>query len=281
MKKISVLRAMGVAAITMVAAVAQADVIFSNLPAVLPGNLASIGYQATQTSELGDHVQFAGGARNLKSATVTMSNWALAPTGSSAAGFDHSLTFNIYNYTGNALANSLIASKTITTLIPWRPEADTVNCGAGSTKWYSVQDNHCYNGLAFNVTFDFSGMGVLLPDDIVFGLAYNTSSYGANPLGIGGPYDSLNFALSGYPGDPGSAVPSVGTDVDPNSLFWNTATAGWLTNPANVNKFAADTGWAGSGTPSVAFEAVPEPASLALAGIALVGLFASRRRKSA
>ncbi|WP_180131979.1 PEP-CTERM sorting domain-containing protein [Rhodoferax sp. BLA1] len=278
-------RAISATITTLAAAViwsptASADVIFSNLPTVLPGNQASIGYQATGTSEMGDHIQFAGGARNLTSATVTMSNWALASTySSSASGYEKTLTFNIYQYLDDTGPGPLIASKTITTLIPWRPEADGVNC-SGTTRWYSVQDKQCYNGLGFNVTFDFSGLGVVLPDDIVFGLAFNTQSYGANPTGTGGPSNSLNYALVGDPNDPITAEPSTGTDVDPDSWFWKTANGGkWLTNEDNANKFAPDAGWSGWGTPAVAFEAVPEPTALSLFGLALAGLAISRRRK--
>lgn len=249
---------------------AQATLIYSDLPAVLPGNLPSLGYQATSTSEFGDHVQFAAGPRRLDTATVTMSNWALASTyASNTAGYYHDLTLNIYQYSGTAVAGPLLASVTQNTFVPWRPEADPT-C-PGGTAWRDASGT-CYNGLAFNVQFDFAALGLDLPDDIVFGLAYNTQSYGVNPIGADGPYNSLNFGLVSGP-------PSVGTDVDSDAVFWNTSYQPFLTTGI-AGVFGTDTAWSGY-VPAISFDAiaVPEPASLALAGFALAGLWASRRRR--
>ena len=204
----------GAAAATTLSLSAQAALVYSNLPATTPPNVPSLGYQATSTSEFGDHVQLAAGGRGLNTVTVMMSSWALASDyGSSDPGFEHDLTFSLYNYTGDAAAGSLIAAKTITTVVPWRPAADPT-C-AGGTGW-RAGDGNCYNGYAFNVVFDFSADGIVLPDELVFGLSFNTQSYGDNPTGTEGGFNSLNFGLV-------AAAPSVGTDVDPDSVFWNTS----------------------------------------------------------
>src|SRR6185295_7759537 len=60
----------------------------------------------------------------------------------------------------------------------------------------------CFNGLANNITFNLSGLTV--PDEVIFGVAYNTTHYGYTPLvsaacnaasgGCG--YDSLNVAVA-------------------------------------------------------------------------------------
>lgn len=259
----------------LVAAAAQAEVIYSNIPSVLPGNYPSLGYEATSTSELGDHIAFAPGARKLNTVTVTMSSWALASDyanySSNAAGYQHNLTFNLYNYVSDTVAGPLFATNTVSALIPWRPVADPT-C-PGGTAWRDGTRT-CNNGLAFNVSFDFSSQNVILPNDIVFGLAFNTADYGSNPTHLGGPYNSLNYALTGGP-------TSVGTDIDTDSLFVDTSWAGLRTIGTN-GVFGADTNWTVY-VPMASFDAtaVPEPATTAIFGLGMIGLMLARRRKNA
>src|SRR6185312_4889528 len=79
-------------------AAARADVVYSAVPAPLPTNLPSVGFEATSTSQFGDAVTLAGSARALTGATVIMSNWAVEsgyePLGTSA-GYHLPLTFSV------------------------------------------------------------------------------------------------------------------------------------------------------------------------------------------
>ena len=236
------------------AAVPAADsVVFDATVTPLPGNLPSQGFQATQTAELGDAVQLGGTNRVLRSATVTMSDWAKASDYPSlpASGWTHPITFNVYNVdnsSGVPAPGALVGSVTKAVTIPWRPEADPVNCETFPTKWFSSTDHTCYNGLAFNVTFDLSAIGPV-PDEIIYGIAYNTNTWEAHPIGLPGPYESLNVGLN-------TATPTVGTDVEPDAVFWSTMTPGNYADGGlgGVGTFRRDTGWAPY-TPAVSLTA--------------------------
>jgi hypothetical protein len=225
-------------------------VVFDATVTPLPGNLPSVGFQATQTAEFGDLVQLAGTNRVLHSATVTMSDWALANDYPSlpAAGWTHPITFNVYNVAGSETEPALgtrIGSVTQTVAIPWRPAADPT-C-PGGTAWRSSA-TQCYNGFAFNVTFDLSSIGTV-PDKIIYGIAYNTNTWGASPIGQPGPYESLNVGLN-------SASPTTGTDVETGVAFWNTMTADNYADQGRggVGTFRRDANWAPY-TPAVSLTA--------------------------
>jgi hypothetical protein len=235
---------------------ASSTAIFNSILDPLPGNLPSQPYQAQQATEVGDYIRFAGTERNLSSVTVTMSSWAkhseypLMP----AAGFNHDLTLNIYNVDNSGLApalGTLIKSVTKNFVMQWRPEADPT-C-PGGTAW-KAENGNCYNGKAFNITFDLSSEGITLPDKIIYGIASNTQTYGNPPLGVPGPYNSLNFALNDI------STPSVGTDVEPDSVFWNTITAGWYADGGvgGVGTFRRDTAWTPY-VPAIRFDVTPTP----------------------
>jgi hypothetical protein len=254
---------------------AQADVVYSSIPSTIPPNVVSLGYQATSTQEFGNSIGLGGTARNLTTISVLMSNWAVESTYEQVGlsqGFTHSLTLNLYNSDLSGNLGSLFATETIDAFIPWRPEADG-SCGSG----YKASDGNCYNGLATTVVFDFTAQGITLPDNLVFGLAFNTETHGYSPIGAPGPYNSLNFGVEG-------GSPTVGTLINPDSAYWNTSFAGFYTDggAGGVGTFRQDTNWtpyAGQIEINAVETPVPEPASMMLFGTGLAGLAGVVRRK--
>jgi hypothetical protein len=246
-----------------------AATIYSSVPSPLPPNVVSLGYQATQTSEFGDLIQFAGSGRVLTHVTLAMSDWALASDwpsfpGSTGPAWSHPLTLNLYtvdNSGANPAPGTLIATRTQTFAIPWRPPADPT-C-PGGTGW-RASDGNCYSGLAFTVTFDFTG--TVVPSQIIYGLAFNTQTWGYAPIGAPGPYVSLNFGLSDQP-------PSVGSNPFPDTAYWNTQTAANYADggAGGVGTFRRDTGWTPySGAISFESQALAEAPTLSPLGLLLL-----------
>ncbi|MBP8539183.1 hypothetical protein [Streptomyces sp. MK37H] len=222
---------------------------YSSIPQQVPGNVSSLGFEATSTSEFGDEVGLAAltqpasatpEPRTLKSLQVVMSSQKCqngSPSGGDClttpgATFTHPITANIYAVDNSGpvpAPGALLATVTKTFNIPYRPSADPVNCtGSNAGKWFSPADNTCYNGLAHTVKFDFPGV-TTLPDQVIWTVAYNTTHAGYNPIGEsapcftsgnGCPYDSLNVGAQTFPG-----APFAGTDVDPNGVFINSSSA--------------------------------------------------------
>ena len=233
------------------AATPSATTVYDATTSPLPPNIASVGFQATSTSEFGDYVHLAGTNRVLNTVTVTMSDWALYSdyasdtrySGDSVA-WTHPVTVNIYRNSldANGAPDTLLATKTEDVTIPWRPVADPT-C-PGGTAWKAV-DGTCYNGKAFNAAFDLSSLDVTLPTDIIVGIAFNTQSYGATPIGAVGPYNSLNVGVET------GKTPTVGTDDNADNVFWDT------TYLAYTAGFRQDTGWAPNGTVSMKITATP------------------------
>ena len=237
------------------AAPPSATTVYDAIPNPLPPNMASQPFQAQQTAEFGDYVHLGGTNRVLNTVTVTMSDWALYSTYASnthysgnTATWTHPITLNVYsNHLGtNGAPDTVLATTTENITIPWRPEASTA-CG---TAW-KASDGNCYNGIAFNAAFDLSSLNVTLPNDVIVGVAYNTQTYGSNPLGVDGPYNSLNVGVEG--------AATVGTDNNTDNVFWNTSTAAYYTDGglAGVGIFRQDTGWTPYGTVPLKITATP------------------------
>jgi hypothetical protein len=249
------LAAILLAATAVPAAAVPSVPIYDSIPAPLPPNVPSLGYQATQTSEFGDLIQFGGASRALTQVTLVMSDWALASTyGSSSPTWNHPISLNLYNVDNsgaNPAPGTLIATQTQTFAIPWRPEADP-SCPT-PTAWRASNGN-CYNGYAFAITFDFTGTTV--PNQIIYGVAYNTNTWGYAPIGQPGPYESLNFGLA-------TAAPTTGSNPFPDTAYWNTATASNYADggAAGVGVFRRDTNWTPYGG-AISFAVPGSPAVL-------------------
>jgi hypothetical protein len=224
--------------------------VYSAIPSTLPGNVVSLGFEATSTSEFGDEVGLTQ-TGYLSTANVVMSSWGCQSGGWSTqdcsttpgATFTHPITFNVYSVNDGSTptVGSLLMSKTQTFTLPYRPSADNTHCtGDNAGEWFSSADNTCYNGKAAPIQFDMSnaiGAGTLLPSHVIWTVAFNTSDYGATPLrpqpcntNNNCPYDSLNVGANG------SA--NTGTDVDPDGAFFSSTWAGAY----------CDNGAAGTGT---------------------------------
>lgn len=237
---------------------AQGTPVFNNLPDTLPGNVASLGFQAVATREIGDEIVLQEGTpRRAGFAAVLMSSWSLHSNypAMPAAGYEHPITLNIYEDAVAALAHAPAQSITQTFTIPWRPAADA-SCSNGN--WKSAVDGLCYSGLAFEVVFDLRGLNFDLPSQFIYSVEYNTQLSGYQPLGIPGPYNSLNVGFS-----PQSS-PSAGEDVDADVVYWNTTIAGWYSDGGALGSgsFRADTGWTGFPI-GVKFSAVALPTTAA------------------
>lgn len=202
----------------------------------------SFPFQASQSSEVGNEVTFGAGSRTLENAVVTMSSWACQSGAwysgdcvtTPGATYNMPLTLNIYNVGPGNTVGSTIYSTTQSFAIPYRPSADAGHCGAftdgaGGTAGSDYYDGtNCEAELASNVTFTLPHLTV--PNSVVYGVAMNTSGFGAAPYGYANPcnstaagcfYDSLNVAMSS---DPDNL--SAGSDTVANSVFQSTVTAG-------------------------------------------------------
>ena len=238
----------GVLGFASVASAASQSTIYDNIPSPTPGNVPSIGYEATSTSEFGSQVDLDGTARKDPKITVLMSSWAcksgtwnnkncITNPGST---FTHPVTIKVYNVNSDDSAGSLIVSSTKTFTMPYRPTADDgTNCndanGSAGLWWDGTT---CLNGKAFKISFDLNG--TTLPDNVIISVAYNTSHYGYSPIGganacnstpQGCPYDSLNVGTSPAP-TVGDSLPTA-DDAYVNSSWAD---------------FYCDSGASGSGT---------------------------------
>jgi hypothetical protein len=277
---------------------ALADVVYDSLPTPQP-SVVSECYECSGTGEIGQGVVLQGNAgATLTSATVLMENWAMESTYETvgtSAGYVVPLTLNLYDVGTGVNVGPLISTETVDALIQWQPEFSTsAACQALDNQFgyanqaWATTNGTCYFGDAQTVTFNLANIAV--PSQFVWGLALNTQTYGTAPTGVAGPYNSLNIGLNNNPDNVSPFVPSVGSDLAPGSIYWNSLYE--LTNPnlAPPGTFQQDSNWAPY-DPAISFSGVsgsgnatPEPSFLLLVGLGFAGLFVVRwkfRGKSA
>jgi hypothetical protein len=226
----------------------------------------SLGFEAHTVSEFGDEVRVSS-IGQLKSLTVLFSSYACGDSGHWNTGatdpckttpgetFTHPITATIYDATGGVIGAQL-AQVTQTPTIPYRPSADATNCpGAGGngsddvgSKWFNTVSGKCQYSISTLLTFTFPS-GTTLPSQVIWTVAYNTSTAGYAPLGTGNacnaldqgcPYDSLNVGVMTYPG-----APYVGTDVDPDGTVINSQSSGDTCGAATGSLVFATPCWSG------------------------------------
>jgi hypothetical protein len=241
---------LGAAACAALAAgsAAAATVSYDNFPSPLPGNVQSQAFEATQAAEFGGLVQFAGSAARNPKITVGMSSWACQSGGAedgscvSAPGatYEEPITLNVYSVGAGGGVGTKLVTFTQTFAIPYRPTADP-SCPTGGWRDLRRRGGGCFHGKLFKINFAKLGNNhavVTLPEQVIISVAFNAFTSGYFPIGIAGPYDSLNVAMT-QPQNEGEAVaPSVGTDPAPANAYYN----------SDTGQFYCDKGAGGTGT---------------------------------
>ena len=179
----------------------QAEEIYRRAPIVPQPSHPSYGLDGKSDQALGDVFNLGGANRRLESIEAVLVNWARASAFPDLAavnpeGYLHPLTLTVYRVIREDLF--LLAEITEEFLIPWRPE--TLDDGG----------EYPYGGLAYRARFAFREE-VNVSGKLAILISYNTSNGGREPLGVPGPYDALNVALS-------DLAVAVGSDDDPTRM---------------------------------------------------------------
>ncbi|MDB4638441.1 DUF5011 domain-containing protein [bacterium] len=184
----------------------NSEILFQRIPEIDQPSYPSYGLNGKPDIGLGDLVDLETDNQRLESVDVAMVNFAQAATWPQLAeenseGYLYPLTLTIYRVLGDDLF--LVTEKTQDVLIPWRPA--TLDDGG----------EYPYGGRAFRARFNFTEEK-FLAGNLALVISYNTSEGGPAPLGVAGPYDSLNVALN-------DDTPLVGSDDNPSRVVRQTA----------------------------------------------------------
>lgn len=207
--------------------------VYDAVPTPLPPSVSSLGFEATGASEFGDYIHLTSDKRRVKAITVTMVDWAVYADYASDVRYagnhltwKHPITLNVYKagvLDAFGAPTTRLASVTRWVDIPWRPAV-----------WN-------YSGIAFNVTFELEKR---LPADVIVSVAFDTQHYGETPVGVAGPYNSLNVGV------PEGQTAAKGTDDDVDAVFWNTSQP-YYADEGVLGYFREDTLWAPYGTVAI------------------------------
>ncbi len=236
----ALLAAVGALAIAAGAASAS-EVIYSNIPTK---SLPALGFESDSVWEFGGEVQFGATARTSPTIGVELESYA-CQSGSGAAcktsmgaTFEWPITLSVYQV---GSLSAPIARITKTFKIHYRPSA-SAKCPLEMPEDVKGYGKECAFARADKVSFTLPG--ATLPAKAIIAVAYNTESYGNEPTGVPGPYDSLNVAIDAryvcnaehLNKETGAcegedyervavAPPSVGSDPLPEQVFLNTTYA--------------------------------------------------------
>lgn len=212
-------------------AAGAAEVIYNDLETPKPGNVVSLGFEATQTSSFGGQVEFGNTARNNPTVAVIMSSWA-CQTGTwvaqnckseKGAKFEWPISFTVNAVGPGDTVGALLGSGSKMAKIPYRPSASAKCSGESAGAWYHMGE--CFNGKAARVALPLKIAN--LPSKAIITISYNTSDYGATPQRPqpcnsepqGCPYDALNVGVQDGFANPAGTTPTVGAFPVPDIAY--------------------------------------------------------------
>jgi len=227
-----------VAAFAGSSAAATTEVIYSDLPSPIPGNVVSLGFEATQTSSFGGQVEFGAAARRNPTISVIMSSWACqSGTWSEkncettpGAKFEWPITFSVNAVGPGNSVGALLGSGTKVFKIPYRPSYSPKCFSTSVGTWY--HKGECVNGKAVKLSLPLKIASA--PSQAIVTISYNTSDYGSTPQRPqacnsepqGCPYDSLNVGVEDGFANPAGTPPTVGAFPAPDIAYVNGAPEG-------------------------------------------------------
>jgi hypothetical protein len=225
--------AFALVAVFAVSSAAASEVVYNDFPASKPGNVVSLGFEATQTSSFGGQVEFGGTARNNPTISVMMSSWACQSgtwnekTCETAAGakFELPIEFSVNAVGPGNSVGELLGHGSKVFKIPYRPSYSPKCFSTNVGSWY--HKGECLNGKAVKISLPLKIAN--LPSKAIVTISYNTSDYGATPQRPqacnsepqGCPYDALNVGVQDGFANPSGTPPTIGAFPAPDIAYTN------------------------------------------------------------